>query len=97
MEDAAGRTAASMAADEDALSALEFDWGEAYMIGHDEERGWWAARRDRIGSYFTAPGPEELREAIRGDYDLKPVPRDLPAPEAGSPASRRSPRANRTE
>lgn len=66
--------------DKDALDALEFDWGEAYMIRRDDERGWWAARRDCIGVYLTAPGPEELREAIRADYALKPVPR----PPAGS-------------
>jgi hypothetical protein len=71
----------STIADKDALDALEFDWGEAYMIGRDDERGWWAARRDRIGGYFTAPGSDELREAIRVDYDLKPVPRDLPSGE----------------
>jgi hypothetical protein len=80
MEHAAGRTAASGRAEKDALDALEFDWGEAYMIGRDDERGWWAARRDRIGGYFTALGPDELRAAIRADYDLKAVQRDLPAP-----------------
>ena len=46
------------------------------MIGRDE-RGWWAARRDRIGGYFTARGPDELRAAIRADYGLEPVPRDV--------------------
>jgi hypothetical protein len=75
--DAAGRTAASGRAEKDALDALEFDWGEAYMIGRDDERGWWAARRDRIGGLLTAPGAEELREAIRADYALEPVPRSV--------------------
>ena len=82
MEHAAGRTAASTgmtAAEKDALAALEFDWGEAYLIGRDDEGGWWAGRRDRIGVLLNAPGPEELREAIRADYEFKPVPRDLPA------------------
>ena len=82
MEHAAGRTAASDRAEKDALDALEFDWGDAYMIGRDDERGWWAARRDRIGGYFTAPGTDELRTAIRADYGLEPVPRDV------SPADR---------
>jgi|HubBroStandDraft_6_1064221.scaffolds.fasta_scaffold151714_2 hypothetical protein len=82
MEHAAGRSAASGRAEKEALDALEFDWGDAYMIGRDDERGWWAARRDRIGGYFTAPGPDELREAIRADYALEPVPRSV------SPADR---------
>jgi hypothetical protein len=64
--------------DEDALSALEFSWGEAYEIGHDAERGYWARRRDGIGGDLTAPGLDELWQAVRADYDLKPVPRDLP-------------------
>jgi hypothetical protein len=81
MEDAAGRAAASTpgtTADKDAREALEFDWGDAYLMGRDE-RGWWAARRDRIGVILTAPGPEELRAAIREEYAVNPVPRDIPA------------------
>jgi hypothetical protein len=35
--------------DEAALEALRFGWGDAYLIGHDDERGYWAARRDKIG------------------------------------------------
>jgi hypothetical protein len=71
MEHAAAGAAANRpgtAADEGALAALEFDWGEAYLLGCDAERGWWAGRRDRIGAFLTARGPEELREAIRADY-----------------------------
>jgi hypothetical protein len=76
-EDQAAAGNRSTAADKDALKALEFDWGEAYLIGQDDEGGWWAGRRDRIGAYLTAPGPDELRAAIRADYEFKPVPRDL--------------------
>lgn len=65
--------------EKDALEAVRFGWGEAYMIGHDDERGFWAARRDRIGSLLTAVGPDELRRAITDDYAIKPVPRE-PAP-----------------
>jgi hypothetical protein len=65
--------------DEQALEALRLGWGEAYEIGYDDERGWWAARRDRIGGLFTAADPEALRDYVREDYGVKPVPRDLPA------------------
>lgn len=61
-----------------ALEALRWDWGEAYLIGHGDEHGWWASRRDRIGALITAVGPDELRAQIRADYNIKPVPRDLP-------------------
>lgn len=62
----------------DALEAIRFGWGDAYLIGHDDGRGYWAARRDRIGGLLTAAGPDELRQAITEDYALKPVPREPP-------------------
>src|ERR1700728_2480923 len=65
--------------EEAALEAIRFGWGDAYLIGHDDERGYWAARRDRIGGLLTAPSPDELRRAIADDYAVKPVPRE-PAP-----------------
>jgi len=68
-------------ADDQALAALQYGWGDAYVIGCDDERGWWAARRDLIGGYLTADDPDGLWTAIGEDYKLKPVPRDLP-PEA---------------
>jgi hypothetical protein len=65
---------------ESALAALRWGWGEAYRIGRDATRGWWAHRRDNLGGDITADDPDNLWQAIREDYDLKPVPRDLPAP-----------------
>jgi len=62
--------------DEAALEALRFGWGDAYLIGHDDERGYWAARRDKIGGLLTAGNPDELRQAITDDYAIKPVPRE---------------------
>jgi hypothetical protein len=62
----------------DALAELRWDWGEAYRIGHDPVRGWWARRRDNLGGDITADGPDELREAVRADYGARRVPRDLP-------------------
>lgn len=82
MDSAADQNTASKratAADQAALEALEFDWGDAYLIGQDGKDGWQARRRDQIGTRLTAPGPDELRAAIRADYELKPVPRDLGA------------------
>jgi len=71
----AGRPQASLRPwEEAALEALRWDW--AYLIGHDDERGWWAARRDRIGALMTTDGPDELRREISEDYALKPVPRE---------------------
>jgi hypothetical protein len=70
------------AREEEALDALRFGWGDAYMIGHDDERGWWAARRDKIGDLLTADAPDALRDAISDDYAVKPVPRE-PAARGG--------------
>jgi hypothetical protein len=80
MGDAAGRTAARAngTADREALDALVFDWGEAYAITH-EGGCWQARRRDSLGHLLTARDPGELRAAIRADYELKPVPRELSA------------------
>jgi len=71
-----GQPARLPALDGEALDALKFGWGDAYLIGHDDERGWWAARRDRIGGPLTAADPDELRQAITEDYAVKPVPRE---------------------
>jgi hypothetical protein len=68
--------------DQDALEAIRFGWDTAYLIGHDE-RGYWAARRDRIGGLLTAPSPDGLRQAITEDYAVKPVPRE-PGPRGAS-------------
>jgi hypothetical protein len=62
--------------EQEALEALRFGWGDAYLIGHDDDRGYWAARRDKIGGLLTASDPDELRNAIREDYAAKPVPRE---------------------
>jgi hypothetical protein len=68
--------AASGQAGEKELAALQWNWGEAYLIGCDDEHGWWASRRDQIGGLITEAGPDQLRAAIIADYELKPVPRD---------------------
>jgi hypothetical protein len=71
-----------------ALKSLQWHWGDAYIIGRDGERGWWAARRDRIGGLLTGADPAELDQAILADYLLKPVPREPLAdgdPDDGAP------------
>jgi hypothetical protein len=64
-------------ADEQALAALRWGWGEAYRTGRDAARGWWAARRDGKGGHITTSDSAELWQAIVDDYALRPVPRDL--------------------
>ena len=66
------------------LGELRRDWGEAYLIDRDAERGWWAARRDQTGTLITADDHEELRARIRADYEKRPVPREA-APSTGQP------------
>jgi hypothetical protein len=78
--------AAPQAADEQTLAALRWDWGEAYRIGWDAVRGYWARRRDGLGGDITSEDPGSLLAAIRADYSLKPVPRDLGRPAAPDPA-----------
>jgi hypothetical protein len=65
----------------DALAALRWGWGEAYRIGWDPVRGWWAARRDGKSGDITAGDEDQLWRAIVADYAACPVPRDL----AGEP------------
>jgi hypothetical protein len=63
------------------LAALRYGWGEAYEIERDAAGGFQAKRRDGLGGPITADDPDALWQGIKDDYDLKPVPRDLP-PEA---------------
>jgi hypothetical protein len=77
--------AASGQVGEQELAALQWNWGNAYLIGCDDEHGWWASRRDQVGGLLTEAGPDELRAAIVADYDLKPVPRDFAGRDNGEP------------
>lgn len=56
-----------------AREALELDYGDAYMIGHSEDHGWNAARRDEIGGYLAKDTPDELRAAMAEDLTVRPV------------------------
>jgi hypothetical protein len=68
------------------LKWLRYNWGDAYRIGWDRVRGYWARRRDGLGDEITAGDAWELSEKIRADYKARRVPRDLP-PEAGTGAA----------
>jgi hypothetical protein len=70
--------ASAVTADKEALAALRWGWGEAYRIGWDATRGWWAARRDGKGGDITAGDSDVLWQAIVDDYARLPVPRDAP-------------------
>lgn len=78
MGEAGLQAAVTTAVDETALARLRYGWGEAYRIGWDATRGWWANRRDGLGGDITAEDPGKLDAAIRADYALRPVPRGLP-------------------
>jgi hypothetical protein len=77
MGEAAPQAAVVTVFDENALAELRYGWGEAYRIGWDARRGWWANRRDGQGEDITAPGPDGLWVAIRADYGRRPVPREV--------------------
>jgi hypothetical protein len=62
-----------------ALEALRWNWDDAYRIGWDDDRGWHARRRDGLGGDILGTGPDELGAAIREDYSVRRVPRDLDA------------------
>ncbi len=68
MDRAAAQAEAVSTAEELGLEVLRRYWGVLYQIGHDEERGWWAARRGRVGVLLTAASPEELSAAMAADY-----------------------------
>jgi hypothetical protein len=71
--------AARTSLDKDALARLRYGWGDAYRIGRDDTRGWWARRRDNIGGDLTAADAGRLWDAILKDYIAHPVPRDTGA------------------
>jgi hypothetical protein len=77
MGEAAAQAAGTGIPDERALRRLRWGWGDAYRIGWDARRGWWAQRRDGKGEDLTAADADGLWEAIRVDYDADPVPRGV--------------------
>ena len=62
-----------------ALEVLRWDRGEVYLIEVTGEREWRAKRRDGLGGWIEAAGPDGLDLAIKEDYALRPVPRDAGA------------------
>ncbi|HET6187113.1 MAG TPA: hypothetical protein VFE59_08935 [Trebonia sp.] len=84
MDKAAPQAARTAAADEIALAELRWGWGEAYRIGWDTRRGYWANRRDGKGGDLTADNQDVLWAAIFADYTANPVRRDYSAPLADS-------------
>jgi len=58
-----------------AKGALEWSWGDAYVITV-EAGEWKAVRRDGKREPLRAGSPTELRDAIWADYSALPVPRD---------------------
>ena len=75
MNEAAPQAAVTTVLDENALADLRWGWGDAYRIGWDARRRWWANRRDGKGDDITAADPGELWAAIYADYASSPVRR----------------------
>lgn len=53
--------------EEQALGVLRALWEPEYLVGYDEEHGWWASRAGVTGHLLVAPGPEELSRELAGD------------------------------
>jgi hypothetical protein len=69
MGEVTAQAAAGMSAeDAGALGVLRALWQDEYWIGYDEEYGWWAARRAKIGHFITAVSAEELGKLIGDDF-----------------------------
>jgi hypothetical protein len=64
--------------DRDGLDAVRCTWGDAYRIGYDRQRGYWAARRDGAGGLIAGNSPADLSAAIASDFAMRavPLPRD---------------------
>lgn len=52
----------------DELAELEWHWGEAYRIAHDDDGEWRAMRRQLGATILTAETATELRDLIHADY-----------------------------
>jgi hypothetical protein len=91
MSEAAPQAAVTTVADENALADLRYGWGEAYRIGWDARRGWWANRRDGKGDDIKAADHNGLWQAIYADYTASPVARGNSVPLA-DPWERSAPR-----
>jgi hypothetical protein len=50
------------------LGVLRLLWDDEYLIGHNDEHGWWASRRGVIGHILTASSPEELGQMLGDDF-----------------------------
>jgi hypothetical protein len=59
--------------DERELSSLRYHWSGAYSITY--YRGQWLAVRKDTREALTAASADELRDKIRADYSIRPVPR----------------------
>jgi hypothetical protein len=69
MDEAASQAAEGMSAGDIAkvLDVLWLLWEDEYLIGCNDEHGWWASRRGVVGHIMTADSPEELGRMIGDD------------------------------
>jgi hypothetical protein len=74
---------AARALEQQALEALQWNWGEAYEITVTDGL-WQARRRDGLGT-IEASAPETLRREILDDYIARPAAREREiAPQPGT-------------
>jgi hypothetical protein len=66
--DQAAQAAPGKTFDEQALETLGAAWGDLYLLGYDDDHGWWSSRRGRVGGYLAEDTPDELSRAITDDF-----------------------------
>jgi hypothetical protein len=50
------------------LDALRLLWDDKYLVGYDDDLGWWASRRGVIGHIITAETPDELDRQLIDEH-----------------------------
>jgi hypothetical protein len=70
MDQAAPQAAGGMSAEDTAkvLDVLRLLWEDEYLVGFDDDHGWWASRRGAIGHIMIANSPDELGQMLGDDF-----------------------------
>lgn len=72
MPQAASGSTADLIAVSQALEALRLGWGDVYMFSYEDERGYWAAKRQPGSAWLSAGTPEELGRLLADDFGPGP-------------------------
>lgn len=70
MDQAAPQAAGGMSTEDTAkaLDVLRLLCEDEYLVGFDDDHGWWASRRGAIGHIMTANSPDELGQMLGDDF-----------------------------